>query len=193
VTEISGVRRGSVEDATRYWWIFLVTGAAWLLFAIIVFRFDYTSVNSIAILFGIAMIGAALNEIGNAAGSHGGWRIAHALLSLAFVVIAIVSFIHPGNTFNALAAVMSFYFVIKGIFDVALAIFVRRELDLWWLRLLLGLAELAVGFWAAGNFGHRQILLIVFVGAVALTRGLTEILFAFGLRAAGHDLTARGP
>jgi len=170
--------------AARYWWIFLVTGAIWILFAIIVFRFDYTSVNSIAILFRIAMVGAALNEIGNASGAHGGWRVGHALLSLAFVVIAILSFVHPGNTFAALAGVMSFYFIVKGIFDVAFAIFLHGTLDLWWLRLLLGLAELLIGFWAAGDFGHRQILLIVFVGAAALTRGLTEILFAFGLRAA---------
>src|SRR6266700_6686375 len=103
MTELGTPARPRVEDAARYWWIFLATGAMWILFAIIVFRFDYTSVNSIAILFGIAMVGAALNEIGNASGSHGGWRIAHALLSAAFVVIAILSFVHPGNTFAALA------------------------------------------------------------------------------------------
>jgi uncharacterized membrane protein HdeD (DUF308 family) len=167
-------------DLARYWWIFLVTGGLWMLFAIIVFRFDWTSVSSIAILFGIAMLGAALNELGNAGGSRGGRRVAHALLSAAFVVIAILSFVHPGNTFAALAGVMSFYFILKGLFDVTLALFLH--VGPWWLRLVLGLAELVIGFWAAGDFGHRKILLIVFVGAAALTRGLTEILFAFGLR-----------
>ena len=174
-----------LEDAARYWWIFLVPGVAWILFAIIVFRFDWTSVNSIAILFGIVMIGAALNEIGNAAASHGWWRALHGLLSAAFVVIAILSFVHPGNTFKALAGVMSFYFILKGIFDVGMGIFLHGA-PLWWLRLLLGVAELVLGFWAAGDFGHRQILLIVFVGAAALTRGLAEILFAFGLRSAAR-------
>jgi uncharacterized membrane protein HdeD (DUF308 family) len=159
-------------QAARYWWLFLVTGAAWLLF----------SVNSIAILFGVVMLGAAANEIGNAAGSHGGWRVAHVLLALVFAIIGIVSFFKPGGTFDALAGLMSFYFIFKGMFDIALSIFVRRVTDLWWLRLLLGLAEVVVGFWAAGDFGHRQILLIVFVGAAALTRGITEILFAFSLR-----------
>ena len=159
-----------------------MTGGAWLLFAIIVFRFTWSSVSSIAILFGIVMLGAAINEIGNAAGSHGGWRIAHALLGAIFAVIGIVAFVNPGGTFDALAGIISFYFIFKGMFDVALSIFVRHDVDLWWLRLLLGLAELVVGFWAAGDFGHRQILLVVFVGAAALTRGITEILFAFSLR-----------
>jgi uncharacterized membrane protein HdeD (DUF308 family) len=169
-------------QAARYWWLFLITGAAWLLFSIIIFRFDWASVSSIAILFGVVMLGAAVNEIGNAAGSHGGWRLAHVLLGLAFAIIGIVSFFNPGGTFDALAGLMSFYFIFKGMFDIALSIFVRRVTDLWWLRLLLGLAEVVVGFWAAGDFGHRQILLIVFVGAAALMRGITEILFAFSLR-----------
>lgn len=174
------------EPPQAYWWIFLVPAAAWILFAIIVFRFDWTSVNSIAILFGIVMIGAALNELMNASASQGWWRALHGVLSAAFVVIAILSFVHPGNTFKALAAVMSFYFILKGIFDIGLGIYLHGTLELWWLRLLLGVAELLLGFWAAGDFGHRQILLIVFVGAAALTRGLTEILFAFSLRSAGR-------
>ena len=179
------VRQDQGAQAARFWWLFLITGGAWLLFSIIVFRFDWTSVNSVAILFGIVMLGAAANEIGNAAGSHGGWRVAHALLALVFGIIGIVAFFHPGDTFDALAGLMSFYFIFKGMFDITLSISVRRELDLWWLRLLLGLAELVVGFWAAGDFGHRQILLIVFVGAAALMRGITEILFAFSLRRSG--------
>lgn len=185
MTELRGIAAPRAEEAARYWWIFLVTGGAWILFSIIVFRFDWTSVNSIAILFGIAMLGAALNELGNASGAHGWWRAAHGLLSAAFVVIAILSFVHPGDTFAALAGVMSFYFILKGAFDVGVAIFLHGT-ELWWLRLLLGVAELLLGFWAAGDFGHRQILLVVFVGAAALTRGLTEILFAFGLRSAAR-------
>jgi uncharacterized membrane protein HdeD (DUF308 family) len=186
MTQLGGTEPPRAEDAPPYWWIFLVPAGAWILFAIIVFRFDWSSVNSIAILFGIVMIGVALNEIGNASASHGWWRALHALLSAAFVVIAILSFVHPGDTFAALAAVMSFYFILKGIFDVGLGISLHGTLELWWLRLLLGVAELLLGFWAAGDFGHRQILLVVFVGAVALTRGLTEILFAFGLRSAAR-------
>jgi uncharacterized membrane protein HdeD (DUF308 family) len=177
-------RSERAAEAARYWWIFLVPAAAWLLFAIIVFRFDWSSVSSIAILFGIVMLGAAVNEIGNAAGSHGGWRWAHGLLAACFTVLGIVSFFHPGDTFEALAGLISFYFIFKGGFDLVLAFSTRHEADLWWLRLLLGLAELVVGFWAAGDFGHRQILLVVFVGVAALTRGIGEILYAFSLRRA---------
>ena len=172
------------QQATRLWWIFLVIGTAWLLFAIIVFRFDFTSVSAISIVFGIVVLAAALDEILAAfAGGQSGWMVALRLVvAAALVVVGVISFIHPGSTFKALAAVMSFYFIIKGGFTAIYAIATRKETELWWLVLIIGLAELLLGFWAAGDFGHRQILLIVWVGAAALLRGIGAFIFAFRLR-----------
>jgi uncharacterized membrane protein HdeD (DUF308 family) len=177
--------QSSAAEAARAWWIFLFTGSLWLLFSIIVFRFDWTTVSSISILFGVAMLGAAGVEALAVSASHGWWKLARVVLAVAFVVIGVVSFIHPGNTFAALAAVMSFYFIIKGTFEIVLALAVRG--DLWWLGFLSGLALLLLGFWAAGDFGHSTILLVVWVGVTALMRGITEILFAFSLRGSAEE------
>jgi uncharacterized membrane protein HdeD (DUF308 family) len=172
------------QAATRLWWIFLVIGTAWLLLAILVFRFDWTSVKAISIVFGIVVLAAGIDEILIAfSGGQSGWMIALRLvLAAAFVVIGVIAFIHPGNTFKALAAVMSFYFILKGAFTIIVALASRKEAELWWLALLVGLAELVIGFWAAGDFGHRQILLIVWVGVLALLRGISSIVFAFRVR-----------
>jgi uncharacterized membrane protein HdeD (DUF308 family) len=174
----------SFREAARLWWVFLVIGAGWLVFAMIVFRFDWRSVSAISILFGIVVIAAAIEELfAVVAGDRNAWaRIGHALLALAFVVIGIVAFVHPGNTFSALAGVMSFYFVLKGTVDVGLAVALKREAGSWWLQLLVGVAEILIGFWAAGNFGHKTILLVAWVGALALTRGISAITFAFAAR-----------
>ena len=172
------------DEAARFWWIFLVIGAGWLLFSIIVFRFDWRSVSAISILFGIVVIAAAIDELFAVfAGERSGWaRFGHALLALAFFVIGIVAFVHPGNTFAALAAVMSFYFVLKGMLDVGLAVALRHEISTWWLQLLIGIAEILIGFWAAGDFGNKTILLVVWVAVLGLTRGLSAITFAFVAR-----------
>ena len=172
------------QAATRLWWIFLVIGTAWLLFAILVFRFDWTSVKAISIVFGVVVLAAGIDEILIAfSGGQSGWMIALRLvLAAAFVVIGVIAFIHPGNTFKALAAVMSFYFILKGAFTMIVALATRKEAELWWVALLIGLAELLIGFWAAGDFGHRQILLIVWVGVLALLRGIESIVFAFRVR-----------
>jgi uncharacterized membrane protein HdeD (DUF308 family) len=172
------------QAATRLWWIFLVIGTLWLLFAIMVFRFDWRSVSAISIVFGVIMLAAALDEVLAAfAGGQSGWMVALRLVvAAALVVIGVIAFIHPGNTFAALAAVMSFYFIIKGAFTIVVAIATRKDAELWWLLLVVGFAELLLGFWAAGDFGHRQILLIVWVGAVAFARGISAIVFGFRVR-----------
>jgi uncharacterized membrane protein HdeD (DUF308 family) len=175
-------KAGALAEGASLWWLFLVTGTLWLLFSIIVFRFDYTTVSAISIVFGILMLGFALMELVSLLTTAGWRRLLHAVLALAFLVIGIVSFIHPGNTFKALAAVMSFYFIIKGTFDLIIAFATRPENDLWWLGLISGVIMIVLGFWAAGDFGHKVILLVVWVGLAALMRGISEIIFAFTLR-----------
>jgi uncharacterized membrane protein HdeD (DUF308 family) len=169
------------KDAAGLWWLKLVTAACWLLFSVIVFRFDWTTVSAISILFGIVMLGAAATEAIGIFTSTGWRRLASALLAIAFVVIGIVAFIHPGNTFSALAAVLSFYFVIKGGWNIATSIGLGG-LQFRWITFLVGIAELLLGFWAAGYFGHRTVLLVVWVGALALTRAVTDVIEAFAIR-----------
>ncbi|TML11790.1 MAG: hypothetical protein E6G31_10935 [Actinobacteria bacterium] len=77
---------------------------------------------------------------------------------------------------------MSFYFIIKGTFDLAIAFATRPENDLWWLGLIAGIVEIIIGFWAAGDFGHKVILLVVWVGVAAMIRGVSEIILAFTLK-----------
>jgi len=178
-----------VEAAAQFWWIKLITAAGWLLLSVIVFRFDYSTVSALSILFGIVMIAAAVTEGVNIFMTTGWWRIAYIVLALAFAVIGIVAFVHPGGTFKALAAVMSFYFIIKGGFTIAVTLAGPAEdghLSL--LTLGVGIAELLLGFWAAGDFGHRAVLLVVWVGALALARGFTDIFAAFALRRAARGL-----
>ena len=54
--------------------------------------------------------------------------------------------------------------------------------DLWWITLIVGLIELGLAVWVAGNFHEQVILLVVYVGVVCLSKGITDILLAFRLR-----------
>jgi uncharacterized membrane protein HdeD (DUF308 family) len=170
------------RDAAGWWWLFLITGIAWLVFSLIVFRFDITSVESIGILFGIVAISAGVNELMALAMSTTGWKIVHGLLGIAFVVVGIFAFIEPGGAFVALGSVIGFFFLFKGIFDIAVAIVTKGEFELWWLQLVAGLAEIGLAFWVAGSFREKAILLLVYVGLVALSQGITELLMAFKLK-----------
>jgi len=168
------------------WWLFLITGVGWTLVALIVLRFDYKSVNAIAILFGIVAIVAGLLEIGMTIFADGWWKLLYGILAVVFIATGIISFIHPGDTFLALAAVMSFFLIFAGTFDIIESISARREIEVWWLQLVGGIIELLLGFWAAGYYGRSAVLLVAWVAAFAVIRGVRDIVVAFRVREVQH-------
>jgi uncharacterized membrane protein HdeD (DUF308 family) len=168
------------------WWLMLITGIAWILVSAILLRFDYTSVSSISILFGIVALFAGAAEIGVLFLAAGWWKLLHAVLAVVYIVAGIVAFIHPGDTFLALAAVFSFFLVFAGTFDIVIAISTRHEIEVWWLQLVGGIIELALGFWAAGYYGRSATLLVAWVAAFTIIRGVRDIVLAFRVRELQH-------
>jgi uncharacterized membrane protein HdeD (DUF308 family) len=173
------------------WWLLLVTGIAWTLLAVILLRFDYTTVSAISILFGIVAIVAGVLEIGVLILAAGWWKLLHGLLAAAFIAAGIIAFVHPGNTFAALAAVFSFFLIVAGTFDIVISISVRHEIDVWWIQLITGIIEVLLGFWAAGYYGRSALLLVAWVAAIAIMRGIRDIVLAFRVREVQHAAPSR--
>jgi uncharacterized membrane protein HdeD (DUF308 family) len=178
------VPRGeSVErDQTDLWWVFLIGGVLWLLFALLVFQFDSRSVHAISLLLGFNCFGGAALELLAVPVSHGWWRVGRIALAVGFAIVGTLCFIDPGNSFKALSTIFAFYLLLRGLFEVVGAFFIRGVDPTWWLMLVLGAVQIGLAFWAAGNFGHKAFLLVVWVGATALAHGLVEIVRAFTLR-----------
>ena len=84
----------------------------------------------------------------------------------------------------------SFFLIIAGTFDIIIAISVRREIEVWWLQLISGILELLIGFWAAGYYGRSAVLLVAWVAAIAIIRGVRDIVLAFRVREVQHTLLA---
>jgi uncharacterized membrane protein HdeD (DUF308 family) len=173
-------------DALPPWWLLLITGIGWAIVGLILLRFNYTSVHAISLLFGIVALAAGVLEIGVIFMVRGWWKLLNAVLALAFLAAGVVALIHPGNTFQALAAVFSFFLVFAGTFDIIQSIAARKEIDIWWLQLIGGIIELFLGFWAAGYYGRSAVLLIAWVAAFALIRGVRDIVLAFRVREVQH-------
>jgi uncharacterized membrane protein HdeD (DUF308 family) len=180
----------AIGRALPPWWLFLITGIAWMILALIVLRFDYTSVSAISVLFGVVAIAAGVMEIGMLFISPGWWKLLNGVLALVFIVAGIVAFIHPGNTFAALAAVFSFFLIFAGAFDIVWSIGSRHEMEVWWLQLIGGIIELALGFWAAGYYGRSAVLLVAWVAAFGIIRGVRDIVFSFRVHALQHAAPA---
>ena len=44
----------------------------------------------------------------------------------------------------------------------------KDQFELWWMQLVVGLIEILLAFWVAGDFRSKAILLVIYVGIIAL-------------------------
>lgn len=178
---------GHMKSFTGRWWLYLISGIAWFLFAFLALTWNLATVWGIAVFAGIGLIIGGLFEfvVSSVVPS---WKWVHVVFGVLSIAAGVLALGWPGQTFLVLAALLAWYLLFSGFFEVVLA-FTTRELDeLWWLRLLLGVAQILVGFWAVGYAGRSTALLIVWVAAAALARGLSNLFVAFGLHAAGKEI-----
>src|SRR5690242_17886120 len=90
------------ESAAPVWWVFLITGTAWFVLSLIMFRFDITSAATIGILAGFVFLAAGVIELGMVAVVRSSWwKALNALLGVLLVVGGIAAFVHPKNAFVA--------------------------------------------------------------------------------------------
>jgi len=168
------------ESAAPVWWVFLITGTAWLVLSLIMFRFDITSAKTIGILAGIVFLAAGVIEFCMVAVvTSGWWKALNAILGVVLVVGGIMSFVHPGNAFVAVASIIGFMFLFVGIWDLIVAF--SDRVGLWWVRMITGFICIGLAFWASGDFQRKSILLIAWLGLFALFRGINSFIVAFTL------------
>lgn len=189
MNDVFGARE-VLEEAADRWWMFLLTGITWLMFALLVFQWDYTTVYAISILFGVVAVMAGVNELFAISVSTTGWKWIHFVLGLLFILVGIYALWNPYDTFSTLAALVGMFLLFKGVFDITVAFITKDEFELWWLQLVIGMLEIVLAFWVAGNFRKEAILLVVYVGIVALARGVSEIFVAFKLKGLRRRLAA---
>ena len=182
--------RELAEEAADRWWMFLVTGIGWLVFSLLVFQWDYTTVYAISILFGIVALVAGVNEFFQIVVSSTGWKFVHGILGVLYVIVGVWALVNPRSAFTTLAALVAFFLLFKGIFDLTVAFMTKDEFDLWWLQLVLGIVEILLAFWVSGSFRTSAIFLVAYVGIIALSRGITELFVAFKLRGLQKRLAA---
>jgi len=185
-----------LKEGSRYWWVLLISGIAWLVVAWLVLRANITSLTTVGILLGILFIAAGINEVifaGIAVG--GGWKFLHYAIAVIFLLGGLWAFIRPVNTFFALASVLGLILVFYGAFEIVRSIASRDENRYWWLGLISGILLVLLAFWVSSsdrtyNLANRTFLILFFVGFMALIRGFTQIILAFSVRRVHRDLEA---
>jgi uncharacterized membrane protein HdeD (DUF308 family) len=170
------------RDVGRFWWLWLVTGIAWVIAALVILQFDQASVTTVGIIVGCMFLAAGAQQL-TIAFIAPRLRWLWAIFGGLFIVCGIVAFIHPQSTFAALADTLGFLFLVVGVWWTIQA-FVEREVnDLWWLGLISGILMIILAFWTDGQFFIKKVYtLLILAGIWALMHGITDIVRAFGVR-----------
>jgi uncharacterized membrane protein HdeD (DUF308 family) len=180
--------RVTTEMAAGSWWVFLVTGIVWLLASLIVLRFDESSITTVGIILGVFFAVAAGNEFLIAA-LVDSWKWVHVTLGAFFVLGALWAFFQPKEAFWALASVLGLLLLLKGSFDLIGSVMTKDVNPLWWLGLAAGILQILLAFWVSQRYyPARAALIFIWVGFMAMFRGISEIVLAFQLRKAGKEL-----
>jgi uncharacterized membrane protein HdeD (DUF308 family) len=91
------------------------------------------------------------------------------------------AFLQPKEAFWALASILGFLLVLQGTMTLLAA--VAGKGPLWGLGLAVGILEILLGFWASQQYyPARATLILIWVGFMALFRGIGEIVLAFHVR-----------
>jgi uncharacterized membrane protein HdeD (DUF308 family) len=184
--EVGSPLREGVKGLAGLWWLWLVTGIAWILVSVVILQFDQASITTVGIIIGFMFLGLSLQQF-TLAGLADRLNWVYAIFGVLFLVAAVVTFISPDNTFAALADILGFLFLLVGIFWIIEA-FASMEINpLWWLTLTSGILLVILGFYTGGAFFiHKVYVLLVFAGIWALTNGITDIVRAFQIRKVGR-------
>jgi uncharacterized membrane protein HdeD (DUF308 family) len=183
--------RVMAEDIGGWWWVFLITGIVWLMIGFVVLRLDLSSVATVSFLIGAMFVIATVNELMMASASNAGWKFLHWGMCVLFIVGAIVSFAHPYDTFFALASILGLLLFFMGAFEIVRSIATRDVNPVWGLGLAVGILEVLLAIWVSQvYFPARAALLLFWVGFMAIFRGISQIVVAFGVRRVGRQLMA---
>jgi len=169
-------------ELSRMWWMWLVTGVAWIVAALVILQFDQASIKTVGVIIGCMFVFAGIQQLVLASVTdHLRWLwITFGVLMLAAGVLA---FINPEDTFAGFADILGFLFLLVGVWWTIEAFLSQGTNPVWWLGLISGILMLIMAFWTAGQFFiEKGYVLLVFAGIWALMHGVTDIVRAFQVR-----------
>lgn len=171
---------------SRYWWLVVARGVVALVVGLAaVFVPVITVANLIAILSvfliidGVILIGAGWRQ---STGSNYWWALV--LQGIIGMVAGTLGLAFPQMTALAFTIIAGVWAVVGGVFEIAYAVRMRRELSNEWLLGIAGLLSAGVGVLLLGYPSASLVVLAVVLGAYTLISG--AILLSLGVRLRGQ-------
>lgn len=166
------------------WWALLLRGLVALLFGILTFIWPGISLTALVLLFGAyALVDGLFTVIAALRAPEGYKRWWVLLLEGIFGIIAgLLAFVWPSITALVLLYLIAAWAIVTGVFEIAAAIRLRKEITGEWLLALSGVLSVVFGVLLVAWPGAGALAVLWLIGAYAILFGALLIALALRLR-----------
>ena len=123
-----------------HWWILLVRGLAAMLFGVLAFVWPGLTLASLVLLYGAYCLVDGIIEL---TGGFGGGFWQALILGVVSIFAGIATFVYPGLTAMVLLFLIAAWAVVRGIFEIIVAIEYRKVIEGEWMLIGAGLLSIA--------------------------------------------------
>jgi len=178
--------RDAAQQIARNWWLLLLNGALLILAGVLIFSIDWTTrelATFIGVLFIVQGIATALTT-----GIDARVRRMNVITGLLSIATGIVIIAWPTPGLLAVAIFLGAWLIVTGTLAVSAAFAARKLIQTWWLLVIAGVLEIALGVLALADPGATLAALITVAGIWAVSIGVMRIILAFEVKHLPEDV-----
>ena len=175
---------------TGSWWAMALRGLAAMVFGIMAFVRPHITLTALVFLFGAyALVDGAFSIMAGIRAPKGFKRwwllLIEGILSVAAGLFA---FIVPAMTAYILLILIASWAIVTGVFEIAAAIQLRKEIKGEWLLVLSGVFSILFGGVLLFKPAAGALAVLWIIGAYAILFGILLIALGFKLRSLEHSV-----
>jgi uncharacterized membrane protein HdeD (DUF308 family) len=180
--------RDAAQQVARNWWLLLVNGALLVVAGVLIFSIDWT-VRELATFIGALFIFQGVADA-LTTGIDARVRRVNVITGLLSIATGVAIIVWPGPGLLAVAIFLGAWLIVSGTVAMTGAFAARAILPDWWLLLILGLLEIALGVLALADPGATLAAIITVGGIWAVAIGVMRIVLAFQVKRLPDDVDA---
>ena len=182
VAEVKEMLAATVEQARRYWWVFLLLGVVLVVGGVLSVAYPFvSSVAAVRVFGAVLVISGAVTIVGAFWAGRWSSLLLQILVGLLYLVAGIAIRDTPVESTAMLTLFAAAFFIVVGAFRVIVAVVER--FPQWGWAVLNGLVTLLLGMIVYDTFPESALWLIgLMVGCELLFNGLSWVMLGLFLR-----------
>ncbi|HKC61734.1 MAG TPA: HdeD family acid-resistance protein [Myxococcales bacterium] len=173
-----------LETLKRGWWLLILRGVCAVLFGVLAFVKPGAAGEVLVLLFGAYALVNGIFTLGLAMRAPKGMPGKGSLVVLGLLGVAagVLTFFYPGVTALSLLWVIAFWAIFTGIFEISVAIKLRKELSNEWMIILGGVLSAVFGVLVIAMPRAGALSIVWLIGTYAILYGVMLLTAAIRLR-----------